>query len=391
MSFVPTAAQVDALEHEFRAVQDHICTFLSGISGQSFEETAWPYEKGTGGGRTRVVEVDRRHYLGSHSSSDGMPEWELKAESTPLPFFEKGACNFSGIHGQDMPKSAVTALNIPENTPYRATGVSLIFHPANPWVPTIHLNIRFFICGDKWWFGGGVDVTPHYPILDQVIAFHADLKQLCDAHGVSYTDLKKQCDEYFFLPHRNETRGVGGIFFDHFQGKSFEHAKAFTIALGRTFNDLYAIFLANANISFTPAQRRFQLYRRGRYVEFNLAYDRGTKFGLMSGGRAESILVSLPSTVHWSYEYKPPRGSREAYLYEHFLKAQPWLELTEAEKANMQPPANYLEKRQSGVVTQPTCCTCSCSRLFKCPAVLAPTAFLLGAAIVGALWYHRTR
>ncbi|EGD72738.1 coproporphyrinogen III oxidase [Salpingoeca rosetta] len=371
----PSMQQVDALEQEFRAVQDHITSFLSSFSGQVFEETEWPYTKGKGGGRTRVLEVDRRHYL--QSQGGNASPWELRPERTPRSFFEKGACNFSGIHGDNMPKSATSALNIPENTPYRATGVSLIFHPSNPYVPTIHMNVRFFICGEKWWFGGGIDVTPTYPILEQAIAFHADLKQLCDAHHVPYGEWKEWCDKYFFLPHRNETRGIGGIFYDHFQGDSFEHAKNFTMALGRTFNELYSIFLPNGNISFTIAQREFQLYRRGRYVEFNLAYDRGTKFGLMSNGRAESILVSLPATVHWVYEYKPPAGSKESYLYDHFLKPQSWLALTDGDKAQMQPPPNFVGASKSSFVTMPS------KGLFAslaCPAVLGPLAFVVGAA-----------
>ena len=383
---MPSQEQIDALEIEFRAVQDHITSFLSAFSGQVFEETNWDYDKGKGGGRTRVLEVDRRRYT---TDRKGQSEpWHLKQEKTPRSFFEKGACNFSGIHGSNMPKSAVSALNIPENTPYRATGVSLIFHPSNPYVPTIHLNVRFFACGEKWWFGGGVDVTPTYPMLDQAIAFHRDLKQLSDAHDVPYAEWKKWCDEYFYIPHRNETRGIGGIFYDHFQGKSFEHARSFTMALGRTFNDLYSIFLPNGNITFTFAQREFQLYRRGRYVEFNLCYDRGTKFGLASNGRAESILVSLPSTVHWAYMYEPPAGSREHYLYRFFLQPQDWLALTPDQKKDMQPPKDFVNKRKGSLVTMPhhTCLFA----MVKCPVVLAPVAFGLGAlAAVGALCWRR--
>eukprot|EP01147_Barroeca_monosierra_P010520 gene10520-2647_t len=376
---IPSNEQIDQLERDFKLVQDHICTFLASFSGQSFEETQWNYDKGEGGGRTRVLEVNRRRHV--PSPGHGAGSWELVEERKPRPFFEKGACNFSGIKGSNLPKSAVSALQIPENEPYRATGISLIFHPSNPYVPTVHMNIRCFVCGDKWWFGGGIDITPYYPILEQAIAFHTDLKQLCDAHDTPYLEWKKWCDSYFFLPHRKETRGIGGIFYDHYQGNSFEHAREFTIALGRRFNDLYTIFLPNCTMSFTKQQREFQLYRRGRYVEFNLAYDRGTKFGLMSDGRTESILVSLPATVHWAYEYKPPKGTREDYLYKYFLQPQNWLTLTGEDKDLMAPPPNYLGKENSHAVTMPAYGILSA---FKCPYILGPTTFVLGALIAVA-------
>jgi coproporphyrinogen III oxidase len=186
-----------------------------------------------------------------------------------------------------------------------------------------------------------------------VKAFHKLLQDLCVKHGVSYDALKAQCDSYFLLPHRNETRGIGGLFYDT-MSEDFEAAKAFAVALGDCFLPLYGLFVNNAKMSFTQAQREFQLYRRGRYVEFNLLYDRGTKFGLSSEGRIESILVSLPATVHYCYDYNPPRGSREEYLYLHFLRPQPWLELTAEDDARMKSPPNYVTSFQAQAQTMPS-------------------------------------
>jgi coproporphyrinogen III oxidase len=214
------------------------------------------------------------------------------------------------------------------------------------------MNVRFFSCGDRWWFGGGVDLTPYYPILRQVQAFHRLLRDLCEAHNRSYDDMKRKCDEYFYLPHRRETRGIGGIFYDAVSD-DFEGAKAFCIALGDLFIQLYGLFVNNAKMSFTQQQREFQLYRRGRYVEFNLLYDRGTKFGLASNGRIESILVSLPATVHYSYDYTPPKGSKEEYLYLHFLRPQDWLGLSEDEAKAMKSPEGYVTAFQSSQQTKP--------------------------------------
>eukprot|EP00730_Choanoeca_flexa_P012510 TRINITY_DN4343_c0_g1_i1.p1 TRINITY_DN4343_c0_g1~~TRINITY_DN4343_c0_g1_i1.p1 ORF type:complete len:387 (+),score=85.87 TRINITY_DN4343_c0_g1_i1:138-1298(+) len=341
----PTPAQVDEVEQDFMRVQDAICDFLSNAGQQEFEEDKWDYHKGKGGGRTRVLEATRRHY-----NKDG--SWSLQTIQNPLPVWEKGAVNFSGIHGESMPESATKALKIPENQPYRATGVSLIIHPSNPWIPTIHMNIRFFICGDRWWFGGGVDLTPYYPILAQVREFHQTLKDLCVRHKVDYDKLKARCDEYFYLPHREETRGIGGLFYDS-HNHDFEAVKAFTLELGYTFIKLYSKFVDNGRMTFTQAQREFQLYRRGRYVEFNLIYDRGTKFGLMSNGRIESILVSLPATVHYVYGYTPPADSREAYLYKHFLQPQPWLEMDKPALDALRASYSYLTVKAPGMQVAP--------------------------------------
>lgn len=255
----------------------------------------------------------------------------------PLPTWEKGAVNWSGIQGASLPESAAAQLKIPPNTPYRATGVSLIMHPSNPHVPTVHMNVRFFCCGDRWWFGGGIDATPYYPNVQQVVEFHTVLRDCCQRHSRDYDALKARCDQYFVLPHRNETRGVGGLFYDSIHD-DYEKCKAFTFDLGRTFVKSYAVFFSNMHLPFTRLQREFCLYRRGRYVEFNLLFDRGTKFGISSGGRSESILVSLPAEVHWVYNYKPPVGSDEAHLYNYFLQPQDWLHLGREDIRKMASP-----------------------------------------------------
>lgn len=289
------------IEDGFRLVQDHICGFLVEHDGTAFAEDRWDYERGSGGGITRT--------------------WESAG------LIEKGGVNFSAIRGSALPASAATQLQIPESTPFFATGVSLVIHPHHPHVPTIHMNVRYFEAGEVWWFGGGVDLTPYYPVRDQVIGFHKRLKAFCDAHGEPYDEHKKTCDAYFYLPHRNETRGVGGIFFDHLRNDKARNF-AFARDLGRLFPELYGPFIAdNRDKSFTPDQRAFQLYRRSRYVEFNLLYDRGTKFGLQSGGRTESILMSLPAVAHWRYNWHPSPGTPEAALTEFYLRPQPWSEM----------------------------------------------------------------
>lgn len=281
----------------FRAVQDQICAFVDSENGTAFREDAWTYDKGDGGGRTRVYDGGR--------------------------LLEKGGVNFSALTGTSLPASAATAFRIPEGSPFYATGVSLVLHPHNPRVPTIHMNIRYFEAGDVHWFGGGVDLTPFYPEEGMVIAFHRALRDFCADAGRDYSAYKKACDEYFFLPHRGEARGVGGLFFDHLRGPR-EEELAFVEGLGRLFPDLYRPFARQRDLPFTPAQRDFQLYRRSRYAEFNLVWDRGTLFGLQSGGRAESILMSLPPLCKWTYGYVPEPGSKEERLTEYFLKPRDW-------------------------------------------------------------------
>lgn len=292
---IPSVKQI---ESAFRRVQDTITTFLTNVGDAPYHEDEWHYERGTGGGITRI--------------------WEGS------PVIEKGGVNFSFIRGASLPQSAATQFRIAEGTPFAATGVSLVIHPRNPHVPTIHMNIRYFEAGDAWWFGGGIDLTPYYPVRREVIAFHRALKSICDAHGEDYAVHKRACDEYFFIKHRNEMRGVGGVFFDHLRTNR-KHNLEFVEALGIAFPSVYGPFIeANKSRAYTEAQREFQLYRRSRYVEFNLVYDRGTLFGLQSGGRIESILMSLPAVAKWRYNWSPEPGTPEAKLSEVYLKPVDW-------------------------------------------------------------------
>ncbi len=293
----------------FQSVQDSICAFLDSENGKPYREDAWTYATGQGGGRSRVYEGER-------------VDLDSKAGGTGF-LLEKGGVNFSAIEGGSLPASAATAFSIAPGTPYFATGVSLVLHPRNPHVPTVHLNIRFFAAGNLWWFGGGMDLTPYYPERASVVAWHRGLRDLCARHDRDHAALKKACDEYFFLKHRQEARGVGGIFFDHLRG-DLEKDFAFTAAVGEAFPALYAACLSGRGKPFTTAQRDFQCMRRGRYVEFNLVFDRGTLFGLQSGGRTESILMSLPPHVSWVYDYKAEAGSPEAELTEYWLKPRDW-------------------------------------------------------------------
>ncbi|KAL6078383.1 Oxygen-dependent coproporphyrinogen-III oxidase [Balamuthia mandrillaris] len=313
------------IEDGFKKVQDHICAFLEEQSGQRYNEDLWQYQKGSGGGRTRV--------------------WEAE-EGDEEVLLEKGGVNFSGIVGQSMPQSAATQFKIPPDTPFHATGVSLVLHPRTPHVPTIHFNIRYFECGPRWWFGGGVDVTPYYVNKELVIEFHKSLKRICEKWGQDYAAHKKHCDEYFYLPHRKEARGVGGLFFDHLNCEqpattsgsdeategddrpSKQQLFEFVVDLGMNFTELYAPFIqAGRQQVVTHQQRQFQLYRRSRYVEFNLLYDRGTKFGLQSEGRVESILMSMPPLVRFPYNWQPEPGSPEHNLIHDILCPKDWAHL----------------------------------------------------------------
>ena len=293
-------ADARLIETRFREIQDRVSSFLTGEDGSSCREERWDYANGGGGGITRV--------------------WENSA------LLEKAGVNFSAIEGACLPRSAATQFQISEGTPFIATGVSVVVHPQNPFVPTIHMNVRYFEAGTRWWFGGGVDLTPYYPVRSEVVGFHRALKTLCDDCGEDYPAHKKACDEYFFIRHRNETRGVGGLFFDHLCADREGHL-AFVTALGMAFPDLYRPFIqAHRDEPYTAAQREFQCYRRSRYVEFNLVYDRGTLFGLQSGGRIESILMSMPAVAAWRYNWTPEPGSPEAELTEYYLKPLNWLE-----------------------------------------------------------------
>jgi len=288
----------DKVVARFQAVQDAICDFLTRENGESYHEDAWEYGSGKGGGRSRVFRGGR--------------------------LLEKGGVNFSALEGHSLPPSAATAFAIAPGTPYFATGVSLVLHPRNPHIPTVHLNIRYFTAGTAGWFGGGMDLTPYYPRRESIVAWHRGLKSLCDDHGRDYAAMKKDCDDYFHLKHRQEARGVGGIFFDHLR-QDQEADLEFAAAVGHAFPSLYAPCLREADHPVTENERKFQLYRRGRYVEFNLVYDRGTLFGLQSGGRIESILMSLPPLAAWEYDYRAEPGSPEEALTAYWLQPRDWL------------------------------------------------------------------
>ncbi len=287
----------DQAKNYFRDLQDRICAALEAIDGGHFREDSWD-RPGGGGGRTRVL-----------------------VEGAVI---EKGGVNFSDVHGE---MSEEFARQVPgEGRLFKATGISLVLHPRNPMVPTVHANFRFLTKGTKSWFGGGADLTPYYPFREDVIHFHRTWKTVCERHQptIDYQRFKRWCDDYFFLPHRGEARGVGGIFFDHLEG-DLDQLFAFVRDCGDQFLAAYLPILQRRKEEpFTTAQRAFQEFRRGRYVEFNLLYDRGTIFGLKTGGRIESILMSLPPRVRWLYDFHPTPGSREAELYEHYLPPRDW-------------------------------------------------------------------
>ena len=299
---------ITAVRDYLLGLQDHICQQLEIVDGQEkFVEDALERTDGlAGGGRTRVL-------------NDGA-------------VFEQGGVNFSHVRGTSMPASATA--NRPElaGRSFEAIGVSLVIHPKNPFAPTSHANVRFFIAekeGEEpiWWFGGGYDLTPYYGFEEDAIHWHQTAKNACDPFGDDvYPKLKKWCDDYFYLKHRDETRGAGGLFFDDLNEGGFKHCFAFLQSVGNSYIDAYVpIVKRRKDTQYGEREYDFQLYRRGRYVEFNLVYDRGTLFGLQSGGRTESILMSLPPLVKWRYNWQPEPGSDEAKLYEVFLKPQDWL------------------------------------------------------------------
>ena len=274
-------------------------------SGVRFHEDAWE-RAGGGGGHSRVLSGGR--------------------------VFEQIGVNFSEVHGAALPGAATARRPELAGCAFQALGVSLVAHPQNPYVPTSHCNVRFFAAqkpNDEtaWWFGGGFDLTPYYGFEDDARHWHKTAKAACDPFGADYyARFKKWCDEYFFIHHRNEPRGIGGLFFDDFNEKDFDHSFGFMKSVGEHFLPAYLpIVRRRKDTPFGERERDFQLYRRGRYVEFNLVYDRGTLFGLQSGGRAESILMSLPPQAKWRYDWKPAPETAEAQLYEIFLKPRDWL------------------------------------------------------------------
>jgi coproporphyrinogen III oxidase len=285
----------------FRDLQDHIVAALEELDGQGrFREDSWQREGG-GGGRSRVL-----------------------AEGA---VFEKAGVNFSDVHGAMSEEFAKQVTG--EGRDFTACGISLVLHPRSPMVPTVHANFRFLTKGERQWFGGGADLTPYYPYREDVVLFHQVWKRVCTRHAphIDYAHMKKWCDEYFFLPHRGEARGVGGIFFDYLEGV-LEALFAFVRDCGDNFLEAYLpIARRRKDEPYTERERAFQELRRGRYVEFNLLYDRGTIFGLKTGGRTESILMSLPPRVRWEYDWRPEPGSREAELLDVYLKPRDWADV----------------------------------------------------------------
>jgi len=247
---------------------------------------------------------------------------------------EKAGVNFSSVQGTSLPASATATRPELAGRPFRAMGVSMVMHPHNPYCPTSHANIRFMAVGEpgkvSWWFGGGFDLTPYYGFTEDARAWHRAAAAACAPFGKSlYAKYKAECDRYFYLPHRKETRGIGGLFFDDYNRGGFVKAFRFARSVGEAYAPAYAKILRKRhNTPYGKRERQFQLYRRGRYVEFNLLYDRGTLFGLQSGGRTESILMSLPPLVRWEYDFQPAPGSPEARLTEFYLQPRDWLKKT---------------------------------------------------------------
>lgn len=324
---LPAANSRQRVSEFLKTLQDEICQGLEQLDGTgTFQEDSWVRDEG-GGGRSRVMKNGA--------------------------IFEQGGVNFSEVWGKDLPPSILVQRPEAAGHGFYATGTSMVLHPHSPYIPTVHLNYRYFEAGPVWWFGGGIDLTPYYPFVEDVQHFHQTLKEACDRHHPEYYPTFKQwCDEYFYIKHRQETRGVGGIFFDYQDGygklyhgpqpegaaathsdtvgelepRSWEQLFDFVQSCGRAFLPAYVpIAERRHNTEWSDRERQFQLYRRGRYVEFNLVYDRGTIFGLQTNGRIESILMSLPPMVRWEYSYQPEPGSREAQLYDIFLKPQDWL------------------------------------------------------------------
>ena len=307
-------------------LQDSICAGLEALDGEGiFQEESWQRPEG-GGGRSRVMKGGR--------------------------VFEQGGVNFSEVEGDQLPPSILNQRPEAAGQRWFATGTSMVLHPRNPYVPTVHLNYRYFEAGPVWWFGGGADLTPYYPFLEDAKHFHRTLKGACDSVDPAYFQVfKPWCDEYFYLKHRGETRGVGGIFYDYqdpsgqlYKGQDpdgpaaaagraigpvqhdWEKLFALASACGNAFLPSYVPIVERRNpLEYGDRERQFQLYRRGRYVEFNLVFDRGTIFGLQTNGRTESILMSLPPLVRWEYGYTPEAGSREALLTDLFTRPQNWL------------------------------------------------------------------
>ncbi|CDN12114.1 Coproporphyrinogen III oxidase, aerobic [Richelia intracellularis] len=325
---LPPADAKTRVSQFMQSLQDKIAEGLEKVDGVAkFQEDSWERPEG-GGGRSRVMREGA--------------------------VFEQAGVNFSEVWGSHLPASILTQRPEAAGHGFYATGTSMVLHPRNPYVPTVHLNYRYFEAGPVWWFGGGADLTPYYPFAEDATHFHKTFKHACDQHHPDYYPIfKRWCDEYFYLRHRQETRGIGGLFFDYQDarqlplyrgpnqnGEAANHSNQLGTLEPRTWEQIFA-FIEDCGDALLPAyvpiverrngmeygdrQRDFQLYRRGRYVEFNLVYDRGTIFGLQTNGRTESILMSLPPLVRWQYCYEPEANTPEAELYETFLKPQDWV------------------------------------------------------------------
>jgi len=291
--------QPDAVHDYLSGLQGRIVASLEKIDSP-FRKDAWTRPEG-GGGTSCIIEEGR--------------------------LFERGGVNLSRVQGRALPGSASALRPQLAGQPYDAMGVSLVLHPRNPYCPTVHMNVRFFSSGSTWWFGGGMDLTPYYGFEEDARHFHAACRKALEPSGPEYyPKYKKWCDEYFFLKHRSEPRGIGGIFFDDLAERGFDFSFALMKSVGEHFLDAYLPIVERRKaLNFSERERDFQAYRRGRYVEFNLVYDRGTLFGLQSGGRTESILMSLPPRVAWRYDWQPSPGSPEEKLYTDFLKPRDWV------------------------------------------------------------------
>ncbi len=301
------ASSTEKIKDYLLGLQDSICQGLAAEDGsKAFQEDTWQRDGG-GGGRSRVME-------------DG-------------EVFEKAGINFSHVYGEGLPASATAHRPELAGRSFQALGVSLVIHPRNPYVPTSHANVRFFIAEKDgadpvWWFGGCYDMTPYYGFAEDCVHWHQMAKQACDPFGEKvYARYKKWCDDYFYLKHRNEPRGIGGLFFDDLNEWGFDKSFEFMQSIGDSYLKAYQpIVTKRKDTPYDERERDFQLYRRGRYVEFNLVYDRGTLFGLQTGGRTESILMSLPALVKWRYNWHPEAGTKEAELYEKYLIPKDWLQ-----------------------------------------------------------------
>jgi coproporphyrinogen III oxidase len=295
---------IDRIASWLTDLQDRICSTFAALDGHDFHEDRWQRESG-GEGRTRVL------------SEGGL--------------FEQAGVNYSDVIGERLPPSASASRPELADQPFRVLGVSVVAHPRNPYAPTSHANLRCFVVGDPdapaaWWFGGGFDLTPYYPFTEDCVEWHRTARHACRALGDdAWRRYKRWCDDYFYLPHRGEARGIGGIFFDDLNEPDIDTCFAFARDVGDAYIAAYKPILERRrDHDWGERERQFQLYRRGRYVEFNLVHDRGTLFGLQSGGRTESILMSLPPLVRWQYDWRPEPGTPEAELYERFLPPRDW-------------------------------------------------------------------